>query len=119
MVGYGQFLPFNPETAEKVKKVMCQRAHLNSWDDLTIEGEARKALVGPFKESLSGLAACFEGGGVYLEGERACYADLIVGGWVNMMSVVMPEDEWREFRGWHGGVFGSLHDELQTKYWRC
>lgn len=119
MIGYGQFLPFNPETASAVKAQMCKRAHLNSWDDLSIVGEAREALKAPFMKNLRGLAECFEGGGVYLEGARACYADLILGGWLNMLSVLMPEDEWNDFRTWHGGVFASLHDELQAKYFAC
>ena len=119
MVGYGQYLPFNPKTADAAKAQMCKRAHLNSWDDLVIVGEARKALKEPFRQSLRGLAECFEGGGVFLEGATACYADLIVGGWLNMMSVLMPQDEWEDFRTWHDGVFAKLHDELQAKYFVC
>lgn len=119
MVGYGQHLPFNPETADAVKERMAKRSHLNSWDDLTIVGEARKASREPSKQSLQGPAECFEGGGVYLKGATACYADLTVGGWLNMLSVLMPLDEWEEFRTWHNGVFAKLHHELQVKYFVC
>jgi glutathione S-transferase len=59
------------------------------------------------------------GSGPFLEGERANYADLIVGAWLNMLSLLMPEDEWKEFRTWHGGVFARLHDALQESYWVC
>jgi hypothetical protein len=31
----------------------------------------------------------------------------------------MPEDEWKEFRTWHGGVFARLHDALQENCWVC
>ncbi|KAF1965641.1 hypothetical protein BU23DRAFT_545654 [Bimuria novae-zelandiae CBS 107.79] len=120
MIGYSQYLPFNLETADAVKAIMCKRAHLKSWDDLSITGEARKASKDPFMENLKGLAECFEdGGGVYLEGQRPCYADLILGGWVNMLSQIMPVEEWEDFRTWHGGVFAGLHDELQEKYFVC
>ena len=117
---FAQSMPFNPETADAVKAMMAKRAHLNSWDDLSISEEARAPLLQAFKESIESLAKLFQvhDEGPYLEGEKANYADLIVGGWVNMLSAVMREEEWREFRGWHGGVFGRLHDALQENYYR-
>jgi hypothetical protein len=39
-----------------------------------------------------------------------------MGGWLNMLSLIMPGEEWREFRMWHGGVFARLHDALQEDY---
>jgi glutathione S-transferase len=70
-----------------------------------------------FRADLGTLAALFGAeGGPFLEGERASYADLIVGGWLNMLEVVMPAEEWVEFRGWYGGVFARLHDVLQERY---
>jgi glutathione S-transferase len=119
MTLYGQFLPFNPETAEAAKALMGKRAHLNSWDDLTILGDARKPLFESFKEALATLAEKFKvhESGPYLEGEKANYADIIVGGWLNMLFALMPKDEWKEFRTWHDGVFGKLHDALQEKYY--
>lgn len=118
MALYGQFLPFNPQTAEATKALMCKRAHLGSWDDLTIPRAARGPMFeGGFKESMAGVAALFDGeDGMWLEGAEPCYADLIVGGWVNMLSCLMPEEEWREFRGWFGGVFGRVHDQLQERF---
>jgi hypothetical protein len=38
---------------------------------------------------------------------------------LNMLSITMPEAEWKDFRTWHGGVFGRLHDSLQEKYFVC
>ncbi|KAL5373449.1 hypothetical protein DPSP01_012692 [Paraphaeosphaeria sporulosa] len=119
MALYGQFLPFNPATAEAAKALMCKRAHLNSWDDLTIPGEARRPLFeGGFKDAMEGVAALFGSGEghIWLEGPEPCYADLIVGGWLNMLSCLMPKDEWVEFRGWFGGVFGRVHDALQESF---
>ncbi|KAB5513588.1 hypothetical protein GE09DRAFT_628347 [Coniochaeta sp. 2T2.1] len=115
----GEYLPFNPETAEEVKRVFVKRAHLQSWDQLKVRGEARKQLFAAFETALTSLADLFKVHefGPYLEGERANYADLIVGGWLNMLSATMPEEEWKQFRGWHGGVFGRLHDALQRDYW--
>lgn len=116
-----QYMPFNPETAEAVKASMAKRAHLPSWDAVNIQGEARRQLMEAFEANLKTLAEYFEvnEGGPYLEGEKANYADLIVGGWLNMMAECMPEAEWKVFRTWHGGVFARLHDALQVRYFVC
>lgn len=34
-------------------------------------------------------------------------------GWLNMLSIIMPGDEWKDFRTWHNGVFARLHDPLR------
>jgi glutathione S-transferase len=114
-------LPFNPETSEACKALFVKRAHLKSWDDMSVEGEARKQIMAGFKEGLSSLAQLFtvHESGPYLEGDKANYADLIVGGWLNMVASLMPEEEWKEFRTWHGGVLARLHDALQEKYFEC
>ncbi|KAF2871062.1 hypothetical protein BDV95DRAFT_573169 [Massariosphaeria phaeospora] len=115
-----QYMPFNPATAEAAKALFVQRAHLNSWDDLCIKGETREQIKTAFKEALTSLAQLFMvHDGPYLEGERATYADLIVGGWLNMLSITMPASEWEEFRTWHSGVFARLHDALQLNYFVC
>ncbi|KAI9016995.1 hypothetical protein BC832DRAFT_588280 [Gaertneriomyces semiglobifer] len=120
----GEFLPFNPQSAETVKATMAKRAHVQNWDDL-FAGARDKATRGKmleaFKGALESLARLFmvHPSGPYLEGEKANYADLIVGGWVNMMAMTMPEEEWKQFRTWHGGVFGKLHDALQKNYYVC
>lgn len=116
-----QYMPFNPDTADAVKALFIRRAHLRSWDDLRVQGEAREQLKVAFKEALTSLAQLFmiHDTGPYLEGKQANYADLIVGGWLNMLSVTMPEEEWKDFRTWHSGVFARLHDALQENYFVC
>lgn len=115
------YLPLNPNTAEAVKALFIKRAHLSSWDDLSIQGETREQLKAAFKVALTSLAQLFmvHETGPYLEGKQATYADLIVGGWLNMLSATMPEEEWKDFRTWHGGVFARLHDALQENYFHC
>lgn len=115
------YMPFNPDTADRVRELFAQRAHLKSWDDVRVEGEARQQLFANFKSGIASLAELFtvHPDGPYLEGSKANYADLIVGGWLNMMSVCMPREEWEDFNTWHGGVFGRLHDALQQQYWVC
>jgi glutathione S-transferase len=113
-----QYLPFNPSTADAAKALFVQRAHLSSWDSICLQGEAREPIRAAFKVALTSLAQLFmvHEIGPYLEGKEANYADMIVGGWLNMMSATMPEEEWKDFRTWHGGVFGRLHDALQENY---
>lgn len=117
----GQYLPFNPHSAEAVRALFVKRAHLSSWDDICIRGEAREQLKAAFKVALTSLAQLFmvHEAGPYLEGETANYADLIVGGWLIMFSATMPEEEWKDFRTWHSGVFGRLHDALLENYFEC
>lgn len=121
MILFGQYLPFNPKTAEAVKAIMIKRAHLNSWDDLSIQGDTREQLMSAFKVTLTSLAQLLmvHKTGPYFEGERATYTDLIVGGWLNMLSIIMPKEEWKDFRTWHSGVFAQLHDALQENYFDC
>lgn len=116
-----EFMPFNLKSADIMKATFVKRAHLNSWDDLRLKGEARQQTIASFKEALTSLAQRFtvNEGGPYLEGEKANYADLIVGGWLNMLSICMPAEEWKDFRTWHGGVFARLHDSLQEHYFVC
>lgn len=114
-------MPFNPSTAAEVRALFARRAHLDSWDQVNIQGEARQQLKAGFREGTASLAALFavNDSGPYLAGSRASYADLILGGWLNMMALTLPREEWQEFRGWHGGVFGRLHDALRQSCWVC
>ncbi|KAG4431911.1 hypothetical protein IFR05_012610 [Cadophora sp. M221] len=116
-----QYLPFNPDTAESIRALFVKRAHQGSWEDLSIKGDAREQLTVAFKSALTSLAQLFRvhDTGPYLEGNQANYADLIVGGWLNMLSITMPEGEWDDFRTWHGGVFARLHDALQKDFFVC
>ncbi|KAI8811485.1 hypothetical protein BJ742DRAFT_797858 [Cladochytrium replicatum] len=113
-----QYLPFNPETADATKAMMAKRAHLDSWDVLRSEGEAREKLNESTKSSLASLAhyLSVHEDGPFLEGKQPNYADIIIGGWLNMMYSCLPAEEWKEVKTWHGGVFGRLHDALQEKF---
>lgn len=114
----GEYMPFNPDTKEATENMMAKRAGLQSWDQVRLHGEARDKVMSSFKESLTSLSDYFRvhKEGPFLEGLTANYADLIVGGWLNMLAICMPPEEWAEFRTWHDGIFAQLHDALQEKY---
>lgn len=111
-----QEFPLDPATAEITKAEFARRAGVSSWDDLMVAGEAREKVKDSFRETLGGLAKLFlrDTSGPFLLGTRPSYADLIVGGWLRMMSVCLPKSEWEELRSWHGGIFGQLHDALEV-----
>lgn len=115
-----QRLPFNPERMEETRAVFAKRAHLNSWDDLTLTDEKREELMVAFEKALTSLAELYKvhESGPYLEGAVPNYADIIVGGWLNMFYMLMKKEEWERFRSWHGGVFARLHDVLHEKYYK-
>ncbi|KAF2997325.1 hypothetical protein E8E13_002680 [Curvularia kusanoi] len=115
------YMPFNPDTAEATKEHFLKRANMQSWEQFSIQGEMREQIKASFKDSLTSLAQLFtvHEDGPYLEGKEANYADLIVGGWLNMFFECMPADEWKDFRTWHGGVFARLHDSLQENHYLC
>lgn len=115
------YMPFNPATEEATRAVFLKRAKMDSWGQFKVEGDVREGIQASFKQSLASLAQLFtiNEGGPYLEGKEANYADLIVGGWLNMLSECMPAEEWEDFRTWHGGVFARLHDALHAKYYVC
>ncbi|KIW94222.1 uncharacterized protein Z519_05538 [Cladophialophora bantiana CBS 173.52] len=116
-----QYMPLPPNTAEAIKALFVKRAHLSSWDDVCVQGKVREQIRAAFKVALKSLADLFmvHETGPYLEGKQANYADLIVGGWLNMLSATMPEEEWKDFRTWHNGVFARLHDALQENCFEC
>ncbi|KAJ4411645.1 hypothetical protein N0V82_008982 [Gnomoniopsis sp. IMI 355080] len=111
-------LPFDPKTAEISKAEFCRRAGRKSWDEFNLDADSRKMLLKGFEAALGDLAKLFvkKDEGPFLEGAIPIYADLIVGGWLAMMSEVLPE--WQQLRGWHDGVFGQLHDALK-RYAQC
>ncbi|KAL8751457.1 MAG: hypothetical protein Q9184_006069, partial [Pyrenodesmia sp. 2 TL-2023] len=94
----------------------ARRAGVSRWEDLEIPpgSEERKQKLAGFETALgSGLAVWFlrRDEGPFLEGRTPMYADLIVGGWLQMMRNCLPE--WEELGGWHEGLWGKLHDALQ------
>ncbi|KAK2850628.1 hypothetical protein FQN49_005477 [Arthroderma sp. PD_2] len=111
-----QYLPFDPATVEISKAEFARRAGVASWDDFALTGEAREKMKESFRNTLGDLAKLFlkDTSGPFILGEKACYADLIVGGWLRMMRATLPGSEWEELRSWHEGLFGQLHDALEV-----
>ncbi|KAH8434582.1 uncharacterized protein LDX57_012225 [Aspergillus melleus] len=111
-------LPFHPASAEASKAEFCRRAGMPSFEAFHVTGEARQAILASFEKTLGDLARLFvrDQSGPFIRGEKPCYADFIVGGWLRMFSVCAPPEEWEQVRGWHGGVFGKLFDGLRGFY---
>ncbi|KAG5930937.1 hypothetical protein E4U59_000703 [Claviceps monticola] len=109
------YMPLDPCTAEATKAEFVRRAGASSWEDFALDGEEREVMKMSLRDALGvHLVGLFgrDGSGPFVLGERATYADFIVGAWLKMMERTLPEGEWEEMRGWHGGVFGELHDAL-------
>ncbi|KAM0242283.1 hypothetical protein ACHAP5_007223 [Fusarium lateritium] len=111
-----QGMPFDPATEELSKAEFVRRAGVKQWDDFTLDGEARSKLMESFREMLRGLAKLFsrDTSGPFLLGTTVSYADMMVGAWLKMMSITIPEDEWKQVITWHDGIFGQLHDGLNA-----
>lgn len=112
----GYYMPFDPATAEISRADFARRVGVSRWEDLEIPqgSEVRKEKLAAFEAALgSALAVWFvrRDEGPFLEGRTPMYADLIVGGWLQMMRNCLPE--WKELRGWHKGLWGRLHDALE------
>ncbi|KAL8690763.1 MAG: hypothetical protein Q9218_003867 [Villophora microphyllina] len=112
----GFYMPFDPATAEATRADFARRAGVSRWEDLEIPqgSEERKKKLATFEAALeSGPATWFvrRDEGPFLEGGTPMYADLIVGGWLQMMRNCLLE--WGELRGWHRGLWGILHDALE------
>ncbi|KAI9931141.1 hypothetical protein ASPWEDRAFT_47580 [Aspergillus wentii DTO 134E9] len=109
-------MPLDPATADQTKAEFVRRAGVSSWDDFALTSEAREKLMVSFRDTLGGLAKLFlrDTSGPFLLGKQASYADIIVGGWLRMARVNLPQGEWEEVRSWHSGVFGGLYDALEV-----
>ncbi|KAG6057351.1 hypothetical protein E4U17_001428 [Claviceps sp. LM77 group G4] len=109
------YMPLDPSTAEATKAEFVRRAGASSWEDFALDGEEREMMKMSLRDALgvhlAGLLRRDESGPFVLGG-KATYADFIVGAWLKMMERTLPGGEWEEMRGWHGGVFGELHDAL-------
>ncbi|CAH0051229.1 unnamed protein product [Clonostachys solani] len=104
-----------PVDSEATRDEFIRRAGAKSWDDFEVKGEVREQMIQSLKAMLGDLSREFtkNTGGPFTLGARATYADLIVGGWLYMMSRTLSDGEWQQVRGWHGGVFGDLFDGLK------
>jgi len=109
--------PFDPEVADICKAEFVRRASIagiTSWDQFKLEGQGRQNCFKSFEGMLGGLADLYKkNGGPFLLGEKACYADIIVGGWIKMYQRCLPKEEWEQVAGWHDGTFGKLADALE------
>ncbi|KAI5261835.1 hypothetical protein E4T47_09393 [Aureobasidium subglaciale] len=96
------------------EQVFVKRAGVDSFDAFACVGEQREQVLVSFEKSLGDLARVFtrDQSGPFVLGATANYADLIVGGWLQMASKNLPSTEWEALKGWHGGVFGRLFDAL-------
>lgn len=96
------------------EQVFVKRAGVDSFDAFACAGEQREQVMVSFENKLEGLANVFkkDESGPFVLGTKASYADLIVGGWLRMANRTLKSTEWNALRGWHGGVFGQLHDAL-------
>ena len=114
LAAYG--FPFDPTTAEATKAEFVRRAGVSSWEDFALAGQAREKAKESLRAMLGGLAKVFQkdDSGPFVLGTRASYADFIVGAWLRMMRGTLPGSEWKELKGWHGGIFGRLHDALEV-----
>ncbi|KAG5928387.1 hypothetical protein E4U60_007784 [Claviceps pazoutovae] len=109
------YMPLDPCTAEATKAEFVHRAGASSWEDFALDGEEREVMKMSLRDALGvHLVGLFgrDSSGPFVLGGRATYADFIVGAWLKMMERTLPGGEWEEMRGWHGGVFGELHDAL-------
>ncbi|KAF5345426.1 hypothetical protein D9758_013647 [Tetrapyrgos nigripes] len=108
-------LPFNPDTAEESKRIFVQRAQVQDWEELTVRGEEREAVLKEFQKALGELSECYVKGecsGPFLEGgDQPTYADIIVGGWLQFISRTVPE--WEVIAKWHGGRWGDILRALE------
>ncbi|KAJ5720732.1 uncharacterized protein N7483_008666 [Penicillium malachiteum] len=104
----------DPDTAKGSKAEFFRRVG-ESWADFEVKGEEREKLKASLRSALGHLGRLFKRDitGPFLLGQRTSYADIIVGGWLRIMCVALPGDEWEEVKSWHGGIFGNLHDALE------
>lgn len=116
LMGHG--MRWDPAYEDAIKAEFMRRAGAKSWDDVGIHGEARDKLKASLRDTLRDLAAMFrrDTTGPFMLGNQPSYADIIVGGWLRMMSKTLPESEWTEVQTWHDGVFGALHAALQERF---
>lgn len=107
------YMPLNPETAEQTKREFVERLHLESWEQLCVEGEAREKILRAFEADMEDFAKLWRFGdhGPFLEGKRLTYADVIVGGWLQFVKATLPE--WDRICTWQGGRWKRLVDALE------
>lgn len=111
-------LPFDPDLVDQVKAIFVERSKVKDWDELTVRGEERKAMLEKLKSDLLELSKIYRRrhDGPFLEGGEASYADLIVGAWLATLRIALPRLEWEDLSSWDEGLWGKLDQALQEKY---
>lgn len=135
-------MPFPAESQERISSMMAARFGLTDMSQMALSAEAREATFAAFEKALGEFAKAYRhvGGttdslwratgtaegqaqnqgreeskvGPWLdEGEEPVYADLVVGAWLAAFAECMAKEEWERVRGWHGGIWGRIHDALE------
>jgi glutathione S-transferase len=114
-------MKWDPKYEEQIKAEFVRRAApygITSWEAMGLKGEARDKMKASLREALGGLAVLFQrdGTGPFKLGNQPSYADIIVGGWLRMLSKTLETEEWEEVQGWYDGVFRRLHAALQERF---
>lgn len=138
-VALNENMPFPSASKERINGIFAARFGLTNLDDMALSAEAREALFVGFENALGEFAKAYRhtGGttdtvwraegtavaqaqkqgreevGPWLDGDEPVYADFVVGGWLAMAAECMPEGDWERVRGWHGGLWGRVHDALE------
>ncbi|RKU48495.1 hypothetical protein DL546_005516 [Coniochaeta pulveracea] len=114
-------MKWDPKYEEEIRAEFVRRAApygIKSWEDMGLKGEARDKMRNSLRDALGGLAALLQrdGTGPFMLGRQPSYADIIVGGWLRMLSKTLETVEWEEVQAWYDGVFGRLHAALQEQF---
>ncbi|TFK95786.1 hypothetical protein BDV98DRAFT_651866 [Pterulicium gracile] len=108
-------LLFNPDTGGGFRAEFFRRAGKERFEDLIMDDEARVQAMEQFQVALSNLTKIFRSRdeGPFLEGAKATYGDLMIGGWLMWIYKTGRPDEWEQISGWHDGLLGNLHKGLE------
>ncbi|RDA87030.1 hypothetical protein CP532_3218 [Ophiocordyceps camponoti-leonardi (nom. inval.)] len=120
--------PFNPENAEKTKKIFLERSLLYrgitdeaekkryTWDDIDIKGQERTTMMADFKKALNDFEAYYnyanKGEGPFLNGKEPTYGDVIVGSWLGSYHQALPADDLSELKKWNDGRWTKIWQGL-------
>lgn len=114
-------MKWDPNYEREIKAEFVRRAApygIKSWEEMGLKGEARDRMRASLREALGGLAVLLQrdDSGPFMLGKQPSYADIIVGGWLRMLSKTLETEEWEEVKTWYDGVFGRLHAALQERF---
>lgn len=123
-------MPLNPDNAEASRRIFVGRGQsmqpwaggpLLTWDDCTVRGDARSAMLADFQAALGELDAYYAyagGAGPFLAEDQPTYSDLIVGGWLGYVYETLPPGELADLETWHHGCWAKVWKAL-ARYADC